>query len=201
MSCRLRGRRRDAATWSRQRSDGFAMIGAGPRQAGNSGPTRAAAEHPIVAPLAIELVAFETPWLDELVPMWRRSFEAGVGITDPHPIAEQRDYFLNEVLPQNSVRLALRVGDLVGFVAASRTSLAQLYVRVGCQRQGIGTQLLNWAKRQSAGSLCLYTFARNVGACAFYEAHGFVAVARGFEPSWRLDDIKYEWRAPPANRG
>jgi ribosomal protein S18 acetylase RimI-like enzyme len=85
--------------------------------------------------------------------------------------------------------------QLVGFVASSTDSIAQLYVRVGFQRQGIGTRLLAWAKSQSSGSLWLHTFAQNQGARAFYERNGFVAVGYGFEPVWQLEDVKYRWRA------
>lgn len=70
---------------------------------------------------------------------------------------------------------------------------------VGFQREGIGSAMLEWAKGRSAGSLWLYTFARNAGARAFYERHGFVAVARGFEPMWRLEDIRYQWTAQAQN--
>lgn len=142
----------------------------------------------------VALVEFEPRRLDELVCLWRASFEAGVGIVDPHPLAQQRSYFVDEVLPRNDVRVALRDEQIVGFVAATRESIAQLYVRVGCQREGIGTALLDWAKAQSNGRLWLYTFARNRGAQAFYERNGFVVAARGFEPTWQLEDIRYEWR-------
>ena len=150
---------------------------------------------------AVTLAPFDAQRLDELIPMWRTSFEKGVGIVDPHPLADQRAYFLSKVLPHNDVRLALSGREMVGFVAASSESVAQLYVRVGCQRQGVGTMLLDWAKAQSCGSLWLYTFAQNAGARAFYERKGFVAVAHGFEPVWRLDDVKYRWvrdRGDPA---
>ena len=146
----------------------------------------------------INLIDFERGWLNELIPMWRASFENGVGITDPHPLADQLRYFVDEVEPRNTIRLALRDGALVGFVAASRVSIAQLYVRVGFQHQGIGAALLRWAKMQSAGHLWLHTFERNRRACAFYEKHGFVVAARGFEPMWQLEDVRYEWCAPGA---
>lgn len=149
---------------------------------------------------AATLNAYDDARLDELVAMWRESFEAGVGVTDPHPIAEQCAFFQTEVLPRNDVRLAMLDGRLVGFAAASRASVAQLYVRVGFHRQGIGTTLLAWAMAQSAGSLWLYTFARNRVARAFYERHGFVDVAHGFEPLWQLDDVRYEWTAPIVRR-
>lgn len=144
--------------------------------------------------MPIDLVAFELRWLDALVPMWRASFEAGVGVIDPHPLADQRRYFVDDVLPHNSVRLAFHGDDLVGFVACSHVSVAQLYVRVGHQRLGVGTQLLDWAKRQSSGSLWLYTFARNAVARAFYSRQGFVEIANGFEPFWQLDDVRLEWQ-------
>jgi len=139
------------------------------------------------------LVEFEARRLNQLVLMWRASFEAGVGIVDPHTVDEQRQYFLTQVLPRNNVRLAMRGDEVVGFVAASVESVAQLYVGVGRQRCGLGTQLLNWAKERSNGTLWLFTFARNQAARAFYESQGFRAVAHGFEPTWKLDDIKYSW--------
>jgi GNAT superfamily N-acetyltransferase len=145
---------------------------------------------------AIELVDFERQRLDELIRMWRQSFEAGVGIVDPHPLDEQRQYFLDSVLPHHAVRLTVLEGRLVGFVAASAESVAQLHVRVGWQRRGIGTRMLDWAKQQSAGSLWLFTFARNHGARAFYARQGFVEVAYGFEPTWQLDDVRLQWPAP-----
>lgn len=151
----------------------------------------APAAHPL------RLIDFQPAFLAELIPMWRASFEAGVGIVDPHPLADQEQYFLQTVLPRHAVRLAIdeRDGQLLGFVAASHESVAQLFVRVGLQRRGLGRRMLDWAKAQSGGSLWLYTFARNTGACAFYEREGFVATAHGFEPFWRLEDVRYEWHA------
>lgn len=125
--------------------------------------------------------------------MWRESFEDGVGIVDPNPIEGQNQFFLTEVLPANDVRVALRDTDVVAFIAASPESVRALYVRVGFYRRGLGTRLLDRAKAESAGSLWLYTFARNTRACAFYERSGFVAVERGFEEQWQLDDVRFEW--------
>jgi ribosomal protein S18 acetylase RimI-like enzyme len=142
-----------------------------------------------------DLVDYEASYLDPLVRLWREAFEFGVGVTDPHPLSEQRDYFFSDVLPAHRVTLALIEERLVGFVAASAQSVAQLHVQPGLHRQGIGSRLLELAKRRSAGSLWLYAFARNVRACRFYEKHGFVVVARGFEPTWQLEDVKYHWSA------
>jgi len=39
------------------------------------------------------LAEFETTRVDELMPMWRKSFEFGVGMVDTHPLQEQFVYF------------------------------------------------------------------------------------------------------------
>jgi len=138
---------------------------------------------------------------EELVRLWRASFEHGVGVVDPHPLAEQIAYFENTVRPACHVHVARRGGEMVGFMACRHDTVSQLHVRVAHLGQGIGTLLLERAKQDSAGSLWLYTFACNRRARRFYESRGFVAVAFGFEPTWRLDDVRYEWVRDGAHSG
>jgi GNAT superfamily N-acetyltransferase len=128
-----------------------------------------------------------------LVHMWRASFEFGVGVKDPHPIEEQVAFLFEQLVPDNRLRVAKAGETIVGFCASNPQSVAALYVRVENIGQGIGTEFLRRAQAESAGSLWLYTFARNQRARRFYEHHGFVATAHGFEPMWQLDDVRYEW--------
>lgn len=129
--------------------------------------------------------------------MWRASFEAAVGVLDPHTVEERRSYLFNTVVPNNRVLVALANGRVVGFVAASEERIDQLYVRRDYQGKGIGSRLLQWAKDNSAGRLSLFTFQRNERAQRFYEARGFNIVARGLEEHSQLPDIKYEWSGVP----
>jgi len=140
------------------------------------------------------IVPFHERHTAELVSMWRASFERAVGVRDPHPIEEQTRFLLGDVVPNNDVRVALADGRVVGFIAAKRDSISQLYLHVDYQGRGLGTHLLDWAKARSGGSLWLYTFENNTGAQRFYESHGFVVTQRGFEPEWKLRDLRYEWR-------
>lgn len=142
------------------------------------------------------IVPYRPEMLRPLVDLWRESFEHGVGIADPHPIEEQRRFFVERIAPHFEVRVAMRDTEIVGFVAADAESVSQLFVRVGRHRQGIGTRLVDAAKTRSNGSLWLYTFARNAVARRFYERQGFVAIAHGFESTWQLDDVKYRWQRP-----
>ncbi|MEM7166786.1 MAG: GNAT family N-acetyltransferase [Planctomycetota bacterium] len=142
---------------------------------------------------SVRFVEFQRDQLDELIVMWRRSFETALDIVDPHPIADQKEYFEERLLGAYDVRVALSGEQVVGFIAASAAAVAQLYIHVDYQGQGIGSQLLDWAKARSDGSLWLYTFERNRRAQRFYEQRGFRVTARGFEEDWQLEDIRYEW--------
>jgi ribosomal protein S18 acetylase RimI-like enzyme len=146
------------------------------------------------APVILRFVPFGLAMADALVPMWREAFEYGVGIVDPNPIEGQRAYLIERVLPENDVTVALEGERIVGFLASNAESVSQLHVRVGCHGRGIGRELLSRAMAASKGLLWLYTFARNERARRFYERSGFVAVAFGYEPTWQLEDVRYEWR-------
>ena len=139
------------------------------------------------------IVPYRPEMLQPLVDLWRASFEHGVGVVDPHPIEAQRQYFVEQVAARCEVSVVLRDAAIVGFVACDAESISQLYVRVGCLRQGIGSRLVELAKSRSSGSLWLFTFARNATARRFYERHGFAAIAHGFEPTCQLEDVKYRW--------
>ena len=92
--------------------------------------------------------------------------------------------------------MAVLDDQLVGFIAATKESIAHLYARWTSSLRY--RHQLSLGQRSVDGKLWLHAFARNATR-AFYEKHGFVIVARGFEPTWQLDDIKYEWAAQHAS--
>jgi ribosomal protein S18 acetylase RimI-like enzyme len=135
--------------------------------------------------------------VEELVWMWRRAFEQAVGVTDPHPISEQIEYFTTQVLPTSAIAILEheRTRTIAAFMASSVDTIHQLYVAIEFQRRGLGSYLVDIAKLRSNGILRLYTFQSNERAKQFYERHGFIAIEHGFEPNWKLEDVLYEWRA------
>ena len=142
---------------------------------------------------ALPITDFEPQQADEVVRLWRASFEHGVGIADHHPIEDQLRFFVDEVVPNNKVRVVSEGSAIVGFLAASPESVSQLFVEVSNIGRGIGSRLLALAKEESCGRLWLYTFARNTNARRFYERHGFHEVERESENMWKLEAIKYQW--------
>lgn len=142
---------------------------------------------PVLAPCRPEHV-------DAVVRLWRDSFEHAVGVASLHPPDDQRRWFVETLCTQTDVHVALLDdGRVAGFVASTPESVQQLYVRIGYLGRGIGTGLLDLAKRRSGGSLWLYAFARNANARRFYERSGFRVISTGFEPHWQLEDVKYLW--------
>lgn len=147
----------------------------------------------------IEFVPYSSQYLKALVKLWRDSFEESVGITDPNPLDEQKQYFIDEVLPKTQVLVALDRLKVVGFIAASSDSIDEIYIHIQYQGKGIGSKLLIWAQENSCGKLELYTFDRNKKSQQFYESKGFKVTERNTAEAWMLDDIKYEWLRPENN--
>ena len=83
---------------------------------------------------------------------------------------------------------------LVGVIAFREDWIDQFYILPDAQGQGVGTSLLNLAKRQ-ARSLSLWTFQRNTVARRFYERRGFVMIEEtdGSGNEEREPDILYRW--------
>jgi len=143
------------------------------------------------------VVAYRPEFGEELVRMWRASFERALATVDPNPIAKQLAYLEEQVVPANDVLVVRDAATLaiVAFLAARRDFVAQLYVHVDHQGKGIGSRLLQHAKEQSGGRLRLFTLDANRGAQRFYEARGFVIIGRGFDETGQNPDVEYEWVA------
>ncbi|EWS91232.1 hypothetical protein SSIG_01646 [Streptomyces filamentosus NRRL 11379] len=87
-------------------------------------------------------------------------------------------------------------GELLGFAAlAGGDELDHLYLRPDALRRGIGSRLLAEVRGAVDGPIGLYVFQRNAAARAFYERHGFTAVA--FDDGGRNEenepDVLYRW--------
>jgi ribosomal protein S18 acetylase RimI-like enzyme len=71
----------------------------------------------------------------------------------------------------------------------------QLYVRIEAAGLGIGSRLIDLAKKLRPNGLQLRTFASNPGSQRFYERHGFVEAERNTNAAHegKRPDIRYVW--------
>ena len=85
-------------------------------------------------------------------------------------------------------------GVLSGIIAFREGWVEQLYVLPAAQGRGVGTELLDVAKRAS-DQLELWTFERNAPARRFYETRGFALVEQtdGARNEEREPDARYLW--------
>jgi len=136
---------------------------------------------------------------DDLVARWHETNLASYRYNDVqqrHTLADARAFFRNRLLPACDVWVATRSGILLGMLAWEAPWIRHFAIFPEHQRQGIGTALLDRARERSPAEIRLFTFQRNAPARAFYEKHGFVAVAFGISPAPELEpDVEYRWPA------
>ena len=113
-----------------------------------------------------------------------------------HTEEETRGFIAKRVFVECDVRLAVDGARIVGMMALNGTHIDHLYLLPGYYRRGIGTKLLDLAKRLSPELLTLYAFQVNTRARAFYEHRGFSPVEFGDGSANEANepDILYEWR-------
>jgi putative acetyltransferase len=111
-----------------------------------------------------------------------------------HTLEDATIFFRERILAECDVWVAEMRGARAGLIAIQAPWIRHLAVFPEHQRNGIGTELLRKARERSPHELRLYTFQRNHPARAFYDHHGFVAVAFGTSPPPESEpDVEYCW--------
>ena len=125
--------------------------------------------------------------------------EAMPYLRPPHSDTETLEWFRRVVGdPPGAWWVARHAERVVGYMLLHGEDLAHLYVLPDLQRSGIGDALLDKAKELSPRGLVLWTFERNAGALAFYEASGFRVVGRTDGCNEESDpDVQYAWSSTP----
>jgi GNAT superfamily N-acetyltransferase len=144
--------------------------------------------------------AFDDADFDRLVSRFHETNLVSYRYVDEHQrhtLADCKAYFRGRLLPVARVWVAALDEQLLGFIALEAPWIRQLAIFPEHQRNGVGTALLRTALAHSPGQLRLFTFRRNASARAFYEKHGFVAIAFGVSPAPESEpDVEYLWTAP-----
>ena len=128
--------------------------------------------------------------------LYWRAREVAVPAIPPsvHPRDDVLEHFATTVLPHRDTWLAVEGDDVIGFLVLEPGWVDHLYLEPSLTGRGIGTQLLDHAKREQPAGLDLWAFRSNTGARRFYERHGFVGVAftEGDNEEGQ-PDVRYRW--------
>jgi GNAT superfamily N-acetyltransferase len=128
--------------------------------------------------------------------LWLVSRRASIPQIPPyvHSDDEVRAWFQQVVIPSQDVWVTEMGEQLVALMALGDKWIEQLYVHPAWSNRGLGTDLLQIAKR-GCPSLDLWTFQSNAGAMRFYERNGFVSVAMtDGDNEEGAPDIRYHWQ-------
>lgn len=109
---------------------------------------------------------------------------------------EQVTWWVRDVvLRACRVWVAVREMEVLGYAALDGDVLEHLYLRPDARRQGIGTLLLDTARRHSPEGLSLHVFQQNAEARAFYARHGFTVLdlSDGRGNMENLPDMTLRW--------
>jgi len=113
-----------------------------------------------------------------------------------HPEEETRGW-ISGVIAERETWLGLSCArEVVGLLVLDGGWIDQLYVAPDHLGRGIGSRLLEVAKRERPDGLRLWMFVSNTGAQRFYARHGFSEVQRT-DGCWNEEgapDIQLAWR-------
>jgi ribosomal protein S18 acetylase RimI-like enzyme len=106
-------------------------------------------------------------------------------------------FYRDVVFQERKLFVAEMEGKISGLMAlTSDAMVSALYVGRTFRRRGIGSHLVNRAKRELGDVVSLWTFQANTGAQTFYSAHGFREINRtDGDNEEGLPDILMEWQA------
>lgn len=136
-----------------------------------------------------------------VVEVWLRSRRASIPAIPPpvHTDEEVRAWFASVVVPRGDTWVAEEeeTGTVVAMMVLDDGWVSQLYVDPDWTGGGIGSRLIEVAKRRCPEGLDLWMFESNVEAARFYERHGFTAVERtdGAANEEGAPDVHYRWRS------
>jgi GNAT superfamily N-acetyltransferase len=112
-----------------------------------------------------------------------------------HTPDEDRWFYRKRVFRSCALWGAFDSDVMTGLIAWRDNWIEQLYILPEAQGRGVGSELLDVAKRAS-DRLQLWTFQRNGRARCFYEARGFALVEQtdGARNEEKEPDARYLWR-------
>ena len=132
---------------------------------------------------------------EPVVALWHRAKRAAypfLPLEQARTIDEDRAFFRSSILARCRLSVAVEGNAPRAFLAMEGAYLDRLYVDPAHQRRGLGTLLLAEAIRACQGGIELHTHLENRAARAFYEKHGFRAIAFGLSPPPEsAPDVKY----------
>ncbi len=133
------------------------------------------------------------------IALWRRAWDAAFPEIDfSARLAWWRERWRRELVPNNTIRIVERGGEMAGFVVIDPRSgyLDQLAVAPELWGTSIADLLIAEAKRLAPGGIVLHVNTENARAIRFYERAGFERAGEDIDtnPFSGLPIWRYAWK-------
>jgi putative acetyltransferase len=135
--------------------------------------------------------------LEDIVQLWYQTWhETFPNIQHPQPYSAWKSRFRDDLAVKGEIWVAEVESHILGFVVVIKEQqyLSQIFVNPEYHNCGIGSALLNKAKKICPEGLTLQTLQQNTRACIFYEKHGFKAVKLTVNKINGQPNIEYYWK-------
>ena len=132
--------------------------------------------------------------VEEIARLYERIFATLDYLPVLHTLDEHRWWFGKQVAEHEG--WVWDEDGVRGFIILTKDQLLFIYLDVGWTGRGIGSALLDHAKRRRPNGFTLWTFQQNHGARRFYERHGLVAIefTEGEGNEEKMPDVRYAWK-------
>jgi putative acetyltransferase len=112
---------------------------------------------------------------DALLAVWAASAAVAHPFWTPAIFQQERRDIADKFLPLAETYVFERGGAVIGFISLLGNEVGGIFVAPECHGQGVGSALMDWARR-SRDHLELDVFEANQIGRAFYAAYGFGVV-------------------------
>ncbi|SHO54568.1 N-acetyltransferase [Vibrio quintilis] len=118
---------------------------------------------------------------DTILDIWLTASIQAHDFVDAGFWISQTDNMRDIYLPMAETWVYEQYSDILGFCSLYEQTLAALFVAPAHQHSGIGTQLINHAKKQQ-DALSLSVYKRNTSSTGFYLSQGFIICSEQTDP-------------------
>ncbi len=135
---------------------------------------------------------FENNDINSIMQIWKNENIKSHNFISKEYWENNYDY-VKEVLPSAEIYVYIYEKNIVGFIGLNENYIEGIFVDTNNQCKGIGTALLNIAKK-SRTTLTLNVYEKNKNAIKFYEKNGFSITSRNIDMNTNETEFMMIWK-------
>ncbi|MGC1217854.1 MAG: GNAT family N-acetyltransferase [Phormidesmis sp.] len=142
----------------------------------------------------MKLRPYQPSDFEAIIQLWWDSWHSSSGYAHHRPIADWKERWRDLEKTHEIVVMSGSDVDLIAAFAAlnqQTCALSQLFVSPGWKRQGIGTQILQWAAQSCPAGFSLKTAADNREAIAFYRNAGLIVTGHSINDFNGKQEVRF----------